>query len=75
MLQLVFRDGKLLRKWDFTELIANCQREVPESYYISCVGPMRTVSTEMAAWAWRSRPVPRAMPLPGSAPSHPLGEA
>ncbi|MFR9807398.1 hypothetical protein ACL02T_34680 [Pseudonocardia sp. RS010] len=51
MLQPVIRDGKLVRKWDFTELIANCQREVPESYYMSCVGPMRAVSTEMAVWA------------------------
>ncbi|MCE0768734.1 hypothetical protein LWC35_38440 [Pseudonocardia kujensis] len=51
VLQLVFRDGKLLRKWDFTELIANCQREAPESSYRDCVGPMRTVSTEMAVWA------------------------
>lgn len=29
----VFRNGKLLRKWDFTELIKNSEREVPEYYY------------------------------------------
>ena len=29
----VFRNGKLLKKWDFTELIANSEREVPEYYY------------------------------------------
>lgn len=51
VLQPVFRDGKLLRKCDVTELIANCKREVPESYYIDHVGPTRTVSTEMAVWA------------------------
>ncbi|GAA4557239.1 nicotinate phosphoribosyltransferase [Pseudonocardia xishanensis] len=51
VLQPVFRDGKLLRKWDFTELIANSEKEVPESYYIEHVGQMRTVSSEMAVSA------------------------
>jgi nicotinamide phosphoribosyltransferase len=40
----VFRNGKLLKKWDFTEVIANAEKEVPESYYISHVGQMRPVS-------------------------------
>ena len=44
----VFRNGKLLKKWDFTELIANADKEVPESYYIDHVGPMRTVTNERA---------------------------
>jgi nicotinamide phosphoribosyltransferase len=44
VLQPVFRNGKLLKKWDFTEVIANSEREVPESYYIDIVGPMRTAS-------------------------------
>ncbi|MFR9807338.1 nicotinate phosphoribosyltransferase [Pseudonocardia sp. RS010] len=51
VLQPVFRDGKLLKKWDFTELIAHAEREVPESYYIEHVGQMRTVSSEMAVSA------------------------
>ncbi|RTL61817.1 MAG: nicotinate phosphoribosyltransferase [Pseudonocardiaceae bacterium] len=51
VLQPVFRDGKLLKKWDFTELIANSEKEVPESYYIDHVGQMRTVSSEMAVSA------------------------
>jgi nicotinamide phosphoribosyltransferase len=48
VLQPVFRNGKLLKKWDFTELIANSEMEVPESYYLGVVGPMRTVSADMA---------------------------
>jgi nicotinamide phosphoribosyltransferase len=44
----VYRNGKLLKKWDFTELIAHSEREVPESYYIEHVGQMRTVSNETA---------------------------
>ncbi|MEK6439639.1 hypothetical protein [Pseudonocardia sp. T1-2H] len=51
VLQPVFRNGKLLKKWDFTEVIANSEAEVPESYYIDVVGPMRTVSSEMAVSA------------------------
>jgi nicotinamide phosphoribosyltransferase len=51
VLQPVFRNGKLLKKWDFTELVANSEAEVPESYYIDVVGPMRTVSSEMAVSA------------------------
>lgn len=48
VLQPVFRNGKLLKKWDFTELIANSEMEVPESYYLGVVGPMRTVEAELA---------------------------
>ncbi len=48
VLQPVFRNGKLLKKWDFTELIANADKEVPESYYIDHVGQMRTVTNERA---------------------------
>jgi nicotinamide phosphoribosyltransferase len=51
VLQPVFRDGKLLKKWDFTELIANAEREVPEDYYIEHVGQMRAVSSELAVSA------------------------
>jgi nicotinamide phosphoribosyltransferase len=48
VLQPVFRNGKLLKKWDFTELIANAEKDVPESYYIDHVGQMRTVASELA---------------------------
>ncbi|SFO46614.1 nicotinamide phosphoribosyltransferase [Pseudonocardia ammonioxydans] len=48
VLQPVFRDGKLLKKWDFTELIANAEQEVPESYYIEHVRQMRTVPAGQA---------------------------
>ncbi|WP_226370313.1 nicotinate phosphoribosyltransferase [Pseudonocardia oceani] len=51
VLKPVFRNGKLLKKWDFTELIANGEREVPESYYITHVGQMRTVVNEAAVIA------------------------
>lgn len=37
----VFRNGKLLKKWDFTELIERGEREYPESYYIDVVRPLR----------------------------------
>jgi nicotinamide phosphoribosyltransferase len=37
----VFRNGKLLKKWDFTELIERSEREYPESYYIDVVRPLR----------------------------------
>ena len=40
LLQPVFRNGKLLRKWDFTELIARSEREVPEYYYANVIAPM-----------------------------------
>lgn len=33
VLRPVFRNGQLLKKWDFSELIANSEREIPEYYY------------------------------------------
>ena len=36
----VFRNGKLLKKWDFSELIARSESEVPESYYADIIKPM-----------------------------------
>ncbi|MHA6796077.1 nicotinate phosphoribosyltransferase [Pseudonocardia bannensis] len=49
VLKPVFRNGKLLKKWDFTEVIANSEREVPESYYIDIVGPMRAADNGAVA--------------------------
>ncbi len=37
----VFRNGKLLKKWDFTELIERSERTYPESYYGDIVRPLR----------------------------------
>ncbi len=37
----VFRNGKLLKKWDFTELIERSERDYPESYYADIVRPLR----------------------------------
>ena len=37
----VFRNGKLLKKWDFKELIERSERAYPESYYLDIVRPMR----------------------------------
>ncbi|MGB1885137.1 MAG: nicotinate phosphoribosyltransferase [Gammaproteobacteria bacterium] len=37
----VFRNGQLLKKWDFTELIERSEREYPESYYLDIVKPLR----------------------------------
>lgn len=40
ILQPVFRNGKLLKKWDFSELIQRSEQPVPESYYAEAVAPM-----------------------------------
>jgi len=40
-LKPVFRNGKLLKKWDFTELIERSERDYPESYYLDIVRPLR----------------------------------
>jgi nicotinamide phosphoribosyltransferase len=37
----VFRNGKLLKKWDFKELIERSERQYPESYYLDVVRPLR----------------------------------
>jgi len=39
----VFRNGKLLRKWDFAELIERSERPCPEDYYRELVQPLRDV--------------------------------
>jgi nicotinamide phosphoribosyltransferase len=36
----VFRNGKLLTKWDFSELIARSEVAVPEHYYRPYIEPM-----------------------------------
>lgn len=41
VLQPVFRNGKLLKKWDFSELIERSEQPVPEDYYASAVAPLR----------------------------------
>jgi nicotinamide phosphoribosyltransferase len=40
LLKPVFRNGRLLKKWDFSELVANSEAEVPESYYADVIAPM-----------------------------------
>ena len=40
LLQPVFRNGQLLKKWDFTELIAASEQAVPASYYAPVVGEL-----------------------------------
>ena len=37
----VFRNGKLLKKWDFTELIERSERKYPEWYYADLVAELR----------------------------------
>lgn len=39
-LKPVFRNGQLLKKWDFTELIERSERDYPESYYLDIVKPL-----------------------------------
>ena len=41
ILEPVFRNGKLLRKWDFTELIARSETPYPESYYFDVIKALR----------------------------------
>jgi nicotinamide phosphoribosyltransferase len=40
LLQPVFRNGKLLKKWDFSELIERSERPTPASYYRPYTEPM-----------------------------------
>lgn len=40
----VFRNGQLLKKWDFAELIERSEREYPEHYYRDAVAPMLAAS-------------------------------
>ena len=44
LLKPVFRDGKLLRMWNFAELIERSERTVPEFYYKDVIAPMRIFS-------------------------------
>ncbi|MFN8163665.1 MAG: nicotinate phosphoribosyltransferase [Solirubrobacterales bacterium] len=37
----VFRNGQMLKKWDFSELIERSERDYPESYYSDYIEPMR----------------------------------
>lgn len=41
LLTPVFRNGQLLKKWDFTDLVARSEQPVPESYYLDHVQKMR----------------------------------
>ncbi|MCW0216438.1 MAG: nicotinate phosphoribosyltransferase [Pseudonocardia sp.] len=45
----VFRNGKLLKKWDFTELIAQSEREVPEYYYADHVAKVHPAPAQALA--------------------------
>lgn len=40
ILQPVFRNGKLLKKWDFSELIERSEQPVPQFYYAELIAPM-----------------------------------
>lgn len=42
ILQPVFRNGKLLKMWEFGEVIAKSEEQVPESYYIDAVADIRS---------------------------------
>jgi nicotinamide phosphoribosyltransferase len=45
LLKPVFRNGKLLRMWNFAEVIERSERKVPESYYKDVIAPMRIFSS------------------------------
>lgn len=44
ILQPVFRNGRLLKKWDFSDLIERSEMEVPESYYAQAIAPLRSAN-------------------------------
>ncbi|CAB4858764.1 unannotated protein [freshwater metagenome] len=46
ILQPVFRNGQLLKKWDFTELITQSELPVPEAWYHEVIAPMREARGE-----------------------------
>jgi nicotinamide phosphoribosyltransferase len=48
-LQTVFRNGKLLRKWDFLELIERSERPCAESLYLQVVKPLRDARATLNA--------------------------
>jgi len=45
----VFRNGKLLKKWDFTEVIERSERDYPESYYREAVQTLRAARSSRVA--------------------------
>jgi nicotinamide phosphoribosyltransferase len=45
----VFRNGKLLKKWDFAEVIERSEREYPESLYLDIVKPLRDARAQRGA--------------------------
>ena len=49
LLQPVYRDGKLLKLWNFSELIARSENPVPESYTASFLAPMKVSKAAVAA--------------------------
>lgn len=46
VLQPVFRNGQLLKKWDFSELIARSEQPVPEHYYSSAIEGLRAARSD-----------------------------
>jgi nicotinamide phosphoribosyltransferase len=51
LLKPVFRNGKLLKMWDFHEVVAKSEEEVPESYYADAVAAIRSARVVDAAAA------------------------
>lgn len=49
LLQPVFRNGKLLKKWDFSELIERSERPVPPAYYRPYTEPMIAAASKRRA--------------------------
>jgi nicotinamide phosphoribosyltransferase len=47
----IFRNGQLLKKWDFSELIERSEREYPEHYFSEAIGPMVVAASDRDALA------------------------
>lgn len=47
ILQPVFRDGRILKTWDFSELIERSEAEVPESYYAEAIETLRATHDDV----------------------------
>jgi nicotinamide phosphoribosyltransferase len=47
LLQPVYRNGKLLRRWDFLDLIERSERTVPQEYYASVIAPQEQAAAPL----------------------------
>jgi nicotinamide phosphoribosyltransferase len=49
LLQPVYRNGKLLKRWDFLDLVERSERTVPEEYFASVITPREQAADPLPA--------------------------